>query len=316
MSEIKLVNRWNRVTPLSKYLAMVLFVSMPFVGGWVGYEYALEVTALTNQEHTPSAGTPIVREIMPGGYVINNSLFYSPELDLAFTGRLNSLVYRDGLFYEDRPYEGRSGDAVTKEDIMLWDYIKVFPKVSTEQSPEDVLIDLIRTEGKDPAHCLISAHPSADIELSPLLDPKGKFYILNRDTSQTKYPDENLYKILTQEEVFSTLKKESKFASGKTFPTFGEYQAYCGSETSGPECMWDYDDALGIKDANTCSTYAYNSSGGFFLFSDGETSTYEGFGLRTDKRNEMPFFFIRHIRTKDTSPWLWGAVTDVEFLLR
>jgi hypothetical protein len=28
------------VTPLSKYLAMVLFIAMPFVGGWIGYTYA------------------------------------------------------------------------------------------------------------------------------------------------------------------------------------------------------------------------------------------------------------------------------------
>jgi hypothetical protein len=31
---------WNKVTPLSKYIAMVLFVAMPFVGGYVGYRYA------------------------------------------------------------------------------------------------------------------------------------------------------------------------------------------------------------------------------------------------------------------------------------
>jgi hypothetical protein len=32
----------NRVTPLSKYLAMVLFILLPFVGGWIGYQYAPE----------------------------------------------------------------------------------------------------------------------------------------------------------------------------------------------------------------------------------------------------------------------------------
>jgi hypothetical protein len=30
------------VTPLSKYLAMVLFILMPFIGGWIGYTYAPE----------------------------------------------------------------------------------------------------------------------------------------------------------------------------------------------------------------------------------------------------------------------------------
>jgi hypothetical protein len=32
----------NKVTPLSKYLAMLLFVILPFLGGWVGYQYAPE----------------------------------------------------------------------------------------------------------------------------------------------------------------------------------------------------------------------------------------------------------------------------------
>jgi hypothetical protein len=31
-----------QVTPLSKYLAMILFVLMPFIGGWIGYHYAPE----------------------------------------------------------------------------------------------------------------------------------------------------------------------------------------------------------------------------------------------------------------------------------
>jgi len=32
----------NKVTPLSKYLAMILFIMLPFLGGWIGYEYAPE----------------------------------------------------------------------------------------------------------------------------------------------------------------------------------------------------------------------------------------------------------------------------------
>ncbi len=32
----------QKVTPLSKYLAMALFIIMPFIGGWIGYTYAPE----------------------------------------------------------------------------------------------------------------------------------------------------------------------------------------------------------------------------------------------------------------------------------
>ncbi len=35
-------NQSNRVTTLSKYLAMTLFILMPFIGGWIGYVYAPE----------------------------------------------------------------------------------------------------------------------------------------------------------------------------------------------------------------------------------------------------------------------------------
>lgn len=35
-------NTWSRVTPLSKYLAMIIFIIMPFLGVWIGYTYAPE----------------------------------------------------------------------------------------------------------------------------------------------------------------------------------------------------------------------------------------------------------------------------------
>ena len=33
---------WHRITPFSKYAAMLLFIVMPFIGGWIGYHYAPE----------------------------------------------------------------------------------------------------------------------------------------------------------------------------------------------------------------------------------------------------------------------------------
>ena len=36
----------KKVTPLSKYLAMILFIAMPFIGGWIGYRYAPEKEVL------------------------------------------------------------------------------------------------------------------------------------------------------------------------------------------------------------------------------------------------------------------------------
>lgn len=36
------VSRLNKITPFSKYLAMLLFILMPFIGGWIGYSLAPE----------------------------------------------------------------------------------------------------------------------------------------------------------------------------------------------------------------------------------------------------------------------------------
>lgn len=36
------VSRWHRVTPFTRYAAMLVFIVLPFLGGWVGYTYAPE----------------------------------------------------------------------------------------------------------------------------------------------------------------------------------------------------------------------------------------------------------------------------------
>jgi len=45
ITPIEQKNNWNVVTPLSKYLAMLLFIVLPFLGGYIGYVYAPEKTA-------------------------------------------------------------------------------------------------------------------------------------------------------------------------------------------------------------------------------------------------------------------------------
>lgn len=42
VTDEKVTNVWNTVTPLSKYLATTLFVALPFIGGWIGYTFAPE----------------------------------------------------------------------------------------------------------------------------------------------------------------------------------------------------------------------------------------------------------------------------------
>ncbi len=40
--ENKKFSRLRVVTPLSKYIAMILFIALPFIGGWIGYTHAPE----------------------------------------------------------------------------------------------------------------------------------------------------------------------------------------------------------------------------------------------------------------------------------
>jgi hypothetical protein len=52
-------NRLHQITPFSKYLAMALFIILPFVGGWIGYQYApeklVEVEKIVTVERVPKA---------------------------------------------------------------------------------------------------------------------------------------------------------------------------------------------------------------------------------------------------------------------
>jgi hypothetical protein len=52
-------NRLHQITPVSKYLAIVLLIVLPFVGGWIGYQYApeklVEVEKIVTIERTTEA---------------------------------------------------------------------------------------------------------------------------------------------------------------------------------------------------------------------------------------------------------------------
>lgn len=45
----------SKVTPLSKYFALLLFIVMPFVGGYIGYQFAFQNTVVDNAIYIPSA---------------------------------------------------------------------------------------------------------------------------------------------------------------------------------------------------------------------------------------------------------------------
>lgn len=98
------------VTPFSKYLALLLFILMPFVGGWIGYHFALDngvveqvsnmVDAINSEEKVVNATTTteipseMVREVnfdeVRKKYVIENP---NKELEELYTPGSGDLVF-------------------------------------------------------------------------------------------------------------------------------------------------------------------------------------------------------------------------------
>jgi len=58
----------HTITPLSKYLAMGLFIILPFLGGWIGYTYAPEKVVEVEKEvevEKVAGITPEVSKVKP-----------------------------------------------------------------------------------------------------------------------------------------------------------------------------------------------------------------------------------------------------------
>ncbi|MCA9360691.1 hypothetical protein H6785_01750 [Candidatus Nomurabacteria bacterium] len=64
--EVKKVSRLHTITPLSKYLAMALFIILPFVGGYVGYSFAPEKVTEIEKIVVKEVEKEVVREEVIG----------------------------------------------------------------------------------------------------------------------------------------------------------------------------------------------------------------------------------------------------------
>ncbi len=61
----------KKVTPLSKYLAMVLFIILPFLGGWIGYTLAPE-KIVENVTTAPATVSTEINNYRPGDSIERN----------------------------------------------------------------------------------------------------------------------------------------------------------------------------------------------------------------------------------------------------
>ncbi len=82
-SEQPSIGPWNRVTPLSKYLAMTLFILMPFVGGWIGYHYMPE-KVVEVEKNARNESSQVDSDVVELGYAYklkdNAVYFYDDQI--------------------------------------------------------------------------------------------------------------------------------------------------------------------------------------------------------------------------------------------
>lgn len=85
----KEASTWNTVTPFSKYLAMVLFVALPFIGGWVGYTLASEKVVEVNKF------VEVENQDTPSLYIVEYESIAEPEYRHEDDYKVFSLVTQD-----------------------------------------------------------------------------------------------------------------------------------------------------------------------------------------------------------------------------
>jgi len=57
----------HTITPVSKYLALVLFITLPFIGGWIGYQNAPVAVPMVEVVQVAMPAAPIIADATIGG---------------------------------------------------------------------------------------------------------------------------------------------------------------------------------------------------------------------------------------------------------
>ncbi|MEZ4195274.1 MAG: hypothetical protein R3B53_02655 [Candidatus Paceibacterota bacterium] len=89
----------KKVTPLSKYLAMFLFLAMPFIGGWIGYMYAPEkiVDRFVVQNIVPNESLNINQNLSTGSSPISKEMLFSEYTFKAYSTSSGQLFVQGEL---------------------------------------------------------------------------------------------------------------------------------------------------------------------------------------------------------------------------
>ncbi len=125
VKQVAKTNVFTEVTLLSKLLAMVLFIALPFIGGWIGYTYApekvVEVEKIVEVEPEPEPILNEEQQVSTGTVGEVREIFYSTSGNVY----IESYVCADhdafGRSYEQFCYRLRSVDGNSQQQQMVID---------------------------------------------------------------------------------------------------------------------------------------------------------------------------------------------------
>lgn len=149
----------RKVTPLSKYLAMMLFIILPFLGGWIGYSYALEKEVIEEEVIIPDTKTINDEPVSESPLVSEGE--YKKIIDLTAMNPLTQVYYSENLgiaFTYFAEYQGVNLAATTEIGGRVYvykpnikstaddsaDFIEVFKKESSQSLEEAVREDFLQ----------------------------------------------------------------------------------------------------------------------------------------------------------------------------
>lgn len=205
------------------------------------------VTTLAVNNKEPSK----VRELAPGGYVINDSLYYSPTLKLVLYGFLGSLSFNAKGF---SPCDNNACDNV----------VSLLTQDDTNLSPLSFINNLIKASGGNPDQCRIDKDQTST-----------NFAEVYRVTTKKEV-------IFTDEELFTEVKQ---LHSNEVFLTIKDYEKYC--KINGPNCSFDENILKSKMSEKLCSKYVSAplfKGSSYFLF------RMDGNRISTDKGTANALF--------------------------
>ncbi len=127
------------VTPLSKYIAMILFIALPFIGGWVGYTYAPEKVVEVEKIVEKVINTENVATLDKEPQLPVISFVPSGRFDMEFEGQNEKTLIMSRLI---NPYKAYYSDT--------------YHKIPDEQQPVSVLVESPQSVGESYTITVIS----------------------------------------------------------------------------------------------------------------------------------------------------------------